>query len=139
MAELDLNQKQRLFLDLVIYGLTRTEQLDQQGSSISKSIETIDELPSTHPLCIYLGGEGGTGKSVAIKAVELLMDKLHKGGALQLCATTGSAADNIGGTTYHSALNVTWGGGQGFKPSSSQLAKWQDKSILIVDEISMLS
>jgi hypothetical protein len=139
--ELNLNKKQRQFLDLVVHGLTVPEssavpQGLGAGSNTERSFLSLQF--ASKPLCIYLGGEGGTGKSVAIKAVQLLMEKLLKRTWLQICATTGSAADNIGGTTYHSALNVTWGG-QSFKATASQMAKWHDKRILIVDEVSMLS
>ena len=51
---------------------------------------------------VFLTGEGGTGKSVAIgKAVNLLR---HDGRKTVLCAPTGIAAQNIHGATIHSVF-----------------------------------
>lgn len=51
---------------------------------------------------VFLTGEGGTGKSFAIsKAVSRLM---AMGKDVLLCAPTGVAAQNIGGSTIHSAF-----------------------------------
>ena len=51
---------------------------------------------------VFLTGEGGTGKSVAIrKAVNLLR---RDGRKTVLCAPTGVAAHNIGGATIHSVF-----------------------------------
>lgn len=51
---------------------------------------------------VFVTGEGGTGKSVAIgKAVNLLR---HDGRKTILCAPTGIAAQNIHGATIHSAF-----------------------------------
>jgi hypothetical protein len=143
VEELNLNQKQRLFLDLVISGITESNPSSgfEPSTSPSNGVMTHPDnrvQVTSRPLCIYLGGEGGTGKSVAIKAVERLMEKLSRRNWLQITATTGSAADNIGGSTYHSALKVNWNRSCA-TASAPQLAKWKDKRILIVDEVSMLS
>jgi hypothetical protein len=131
--ELHLNKKQMIFLKLIAYNIQFTQP--------ARPIKRINEDPnssSSGPLFLYLGGEGGTGKSLAIKAVELLMTKLNVRNALEICATTGAAADNIGGSTYHSSLNVNWKS-KNLTASPKQLAYWSTKSVLILDEISMLS
>ena len=52
---------------------------------------------------VFLTGEGGTGKSVAIgEAVRFLRKDKRK---VVLCAPTGVAAQNVGGATVHSVFN----------------------------------
>lgn len=50
---------------------------------------------------VFLTGEGGTGKSVAVEAIVEAL----KGKAVVLCAPTGVAAVNIDGVTIHKAFN----------------------------------
>ncbi|KAF8245067.1 hypothetical protein K440DRAFT_511239, partial [Wilcoxina mikolae CBS 423.85] len=57
-------------------------------------------------LLLYVRGEGGTGKSVAIKAVESFVTQVRGKNTVKLCGPTGIAADNIGGHTIHSLLNI---------------------------------
>src|SRR5207248_711707 len=52
-------------------------------------------------LLLYLGGEGGTGKSRVIAAIERLMELMGLKHKIQLAGSTGAAADNIGGSTVH--------------------------------------
>jgi hypothetical protein len=104
--ELHLNKKQMIFLKLIAYNIQFTQPA--QPLQPIKHINKDPNSSSSGPLFLYLGGQGGTGKSLAIKAVELLMTKLNVRNALEICATTGAAADNIGGSTYHSSLNVNW-------------------------------
>ena len=57
---------------------------------------------------------------------------------LQITATSGAAADNTDGMTIHGALGLTVKGGQ--KRLSAKLKRlWMKKSMLIIDEISMVS
>ena len=55
---------------------------------------------------MYIGGEGGTGKSHVINGVKLLLSKMGKGSMLQVAAASGAAADNINGSTIHSCLGL---------------------------------
>lgn len=61
---------------------------------------------------------------------------------LQLCAMTGAAADNIGGTTVHAALKIGLQGRVGSRQKniqSQQQQAWAPKRLLIIDEVSMMS
>ncbi|KZT03008.1 uncharacterized protein LAESUDRAFT_660533, partial [Laetiporus sulphureus 93-53] len=56
------------------------------------------------PLWMYLGGIGGTGKSLSIRAVSTFLTRRGEAGRFLLMAPTGSAACLISGSTYHSVL-----------------------------------
>jgi hypothetical protein len=56
---------------------------------------------------LYIGGEGGVGKSQVIKAVAIGMDLIYCKNELILMAPTGAAADVIGGNTYHTSLGIS--------------------------------
>jgi ATP-dependent exoDNAse (exonuclease V) alpha subunit len=55
-----------------------------------------------------------------------------------LTAPTGSAADNINGNTYHTSLGMSIG--KRVNPKAPQRVQplWAKKTILIIDEISMV-
>lgn len=120
----------------------------------NKSIETITHSPITIPPIVYrillsfknnkpiiLQGPGGTGKTFTVDHLRKILDTKYK---VELTATTGIAAVNIGGRTLHS-----WSGmGLGDKPlsfyMSDEFVQSKYKSIkmtdvLIIDEVSMLS
>lgn len=92
----------------------------------------------------FITGEAGTGKSYLVNhLIEGLYQKYGKNSnSVFLCATTGIAAVNIGGTTLNSAFSF-------FMPAVGNLnypSSWTDDkkntmenlSVLIVDEVSML-
>ena len=58
-------------------------------------------------MLLYVGGEGGVGKSQVIKAVITGMDLIKRKNEVILLAPTGAAADNIGGNTIHTALGIS--------------------------------
>ena len=86
----------------------------------------------------YVGGEGGTGKSRIIKAIVVAMTLLRRQHEVILTAPTGSAADNINGNTYHTSLGMSIG--KRVNPKAPQRVQrlWAKKTILIIDEISMV-
>jgi tRNA G37 N-methylase TrmD len=55
---------------------------------------------------LYVGGEGGVGKSQVIKGIMAAMDVIHRKEGVILMAPTGAAADNIGGNTFHTSLGI---------------------------------
>ncbi|EPT05108.1 hypothetical protein FOMPIDRAFT_1107743, partial [Fomitopsis schrenkii] len=58
------------------------------------------------PLRMYLGGIGGTGKSTVVRAVCTLLTSRGERYRFLVLAPTGSAACNVDGQTYHSALGL---------------------------------
>lgn len=126
-TDFQLNARQRIALLLV------TEALDRFVQNPEESEQYLG----------YLGGEGGTGKSRVIKAFYTVFEKRKDTSSIILTATSGAAAAEIGGTTYHSVL--------GMNPSQASretrapdhdggpgMYKWKTKKMLVIDEVSML-
>jgi hypothetical protein len=96
----------------------------------------IKEKPKQ--MVLFLGGEGGTGKSVVVKALTKTLDDLHLRHTLRLAAFTGVAAANIGGCTVHTLLKIN-----PHKPNAKQ--NLITKKLLgnvesvFIDEVSMIS
>ena len=103
------------------------------------------------PFFTFLSGGAGCGKSVLIRAISQALIKyfnhLHDENPdtlkLLLCAPTGKAAHNIGGSTIHSAFCIPANHGFHFKPLDMQQlntlrAYFNDLKVIIIDEISMV-
>ncbi len=137
---LTLNHRQTIALQLLCHHLDRLHQGEKRAPQ----------------LCQFVGGEGGTGKSRVIEAVIAVFagkSMLHR---LLVTATSGTAAARINGITIHAACNVsvdasrtTGSSSRSTRdpgPSSSASLRvdgqsrmdWQEKDVLIIDEISML-
>ena len=89
-------------------------------------------------LLMTILGEGGTGKSYIIRAFFTAMTLLQRQHEIMLTAPTGSAADNIEGNTYHTALGLSIGNKPNKTPSQRIQRLWSKKTIMVIDEISML-
>jgi hypothetical protein len=86
---------------------------------------------------LYLGGVGGVGKTHLIKAFIFGLSIMRKHDDVLLTASTGAAAANVNGATYHSALGFGKNGNQPVRQATkSRLAH---KKIFILDELSMVS
>lgn len=83
---------------------------------------------------IFLTGPAGTGKTYAIN------DYINTHPNTLLCASTGTAAVNIGGSTAHRlfSIPVPAYGADIRKITNSQLVVFADIDAVIIDEISML-
>ena len=117
----------------------------KQQLAVRKTLQHIIEAHRTSTddqALVYVGGEGGVGKSQIIKAIRFVMRALNREHELILMAPTGAAADNINGNTYHTCL--------GIRPkSNSESANarrskmrldqiWRSKTVMILDEVSMV-
>lgn len=87
-------------------------------------------------LLLCITGEGGTGKTHIPKALEAAMDILGRKHEIILTAPTGAAADTLGGSTYHTSLGITIS----CKPAMTNRVRalWARKTILVIDEMSMV-
>jgi hypothetical protein len=86
---------------------------------------------------LYLGGIGGVGKTHLIKAFMFGLSIMRKHDDVLLTASTGAAAANVNGATYHSALGFGNNGNQPVRQATkSRLAH---KKFFILDELSMVS
>jgi hypothetical protein len=122
--KLPLNQKQRLVAEKVL------------SEAISWKDHPYDASKRDQML-LYIGGEAGTGKSRIVKAVIIALSLLQRDVEIALMAPTGSAADNIDGNTYHSTLGMSIGN-KTFHTAPRRIQHlWANKTIMIIDEISM--
>jgi hypothetical protein len=122
---LPLNRKQRLVLERVLSAALAWRDHPYDASKRDQML-------------LYVGGEGGTGKSQVIKAIVAGMDLIVRKHEVILMAPTGAAADNISGNTYHASLGISIAKIQ--KPTVSARVRklWSRKTIIIIDEVSML-
>ena len=88
---------------------------------------------------LYTGGHGGTGKSRIIDAARLGMKLLGRERELLVIAPTGRAANNVQGSTIHTGLDIAVRNHLKRQPSSRVRSLWANKTMLIIDEISMVS
>jgi hypothetical protein len=90
----------------------------------------------TEQIIGYVGGPGGTGKSQVIKAIVDFHKKIGKKNTLKLCAPTGTAAKNIGGSTTNSLFEFSC------DKRATKSVKLQNKlrkvETIILDEVSMV-
>ncbi|KAF5320357.1 hypothetical protein D9611_011328 [Ephemerocybe angulata] len=90
-------------------------------------------------LLMYIGGEGGTGKSYLIESIVMLFKALNREREVRLGAFTGIAATLIGGNTIHSLLSI----GTSFKNPAALtkrlISEWGGVKYMFVDEVSMIS
>jgi len=110
---------------------------------------------NTPQLCEFIGSEGGTGKSRIIAALIELFKRMGQSHRLLVTATSGTAAANINGVTIHSACRFSKDtiprsgryadvdrfalpGSGGLRIDGQTKMNWQEKYLLIVDEVSML-
>jgi ATP-dependent DNA helicase PIF1 len=108
---------------------------------ISDEQRRVLELIGEHKN-VFLTGGGGVGKSFIINV--LVNAQREQGRVVAVCASTGVAADHIGGVTLHSLL----GQGLASEPLDELIqmahskrglrAKWMHIDLLVIDEISML-
>jgi hypothetical protein len=120
-----LNRKQRMIVERVL-----SEALAWVG-------HPYDSAHRKQTL-LYVGGEGGTGKSQVIKAIDAGMHLIERRHEVILMAPTGAAADNIGGNTYHTSLGISIDRSRRTAMSSRVRRLWSRKTIMFVDEVSMM-
>jgi hypothetical protein len=102
----------------------------------------------TFSKCMLLTGKGGTGKTTTINMVTRTLEQRHHIGCVRKLATTGKAADLIGGYTVHDtrrglALPVGSKQSKPLDPLDGQRLKdlqreWNGTIAVIIDEYSML-
>ena len=81
------------------------------------------------------------GKSAVVKSLIKYLEVLRLRHKLRVCAPTGCAADNIGGSTLHSILKMCWGDNAKKNkkhPVKKDNSKVKDVDILLIDEVSMV-
>lgn len=94
------------------------------------------DLSRRKQLLLCIAGEGGTGKTQIPRAIEAALGILGRKQEIILTAPTGAAADNLGGNTYHTSLGINLS----YKAAVSTRVRrlWAQKTILVIDEMSMV-
>lgn len=97
---------------------------------------------------VFVYGPAGTGKTQLVRALRVLLPA-HRRRTTFVTAMTGIAATHISGTTFHSFAGIGLGNQSledmirrlySKRPSSKQAKlRWQSATMLIIDEISMMS
>uniref|UniRef100_A0A060THB6 ATP-dependent DNA helicase PIF1 n=1 Tax=Blastobotrys adeninivorans TaxID=409370 RepID=A0A060THB6_BLAAD len=95
---------------------------------------------------LFFTGAAGTGKSYLMHIIISQLNMLHRGrsSAVAVCATTGLAAINIGGTTLHRWAGIGLGKEdasilvKNIKKNKKAVDRWKNCRVLIIDEVSML-
>ena len=80
---------------------------------------------------VFLSGEAGTGKSFVIDQFTNYLDAM--GIKYVVCAPTGLAALNIGGTTLHRTFKLS----TDLNDDTVDLKNVEEAEVIIIDEISM--
>ncbi|KAF5332297.1 hypothetical protein D9611_008065 [Ephemerocybe angulata] len=113
--------------------------LDNPEQYRAYSIITHHAISNGPQLLMYIGGEGGTGKSYLIDSIIAFFKLLNRESEVRVGAFTGIAATLIGGNTLHSLLSMAT---NNKNPSSlvKRLAtEWRGVKYLFIDEVSMIS
>jgi hypothetical protein len=120
-----LNEKQRIVVEKVLSDvlICATHPYDH-----SQRNQTL----------LYIGGEGGVGKSQIVKAIDAGMDLIHRKDKVILMALIGAAADVIGGSTYHTSLGISLNRYRRAGVGARVRRLWARKTIMIIDEASMI-
>ncbi|XP_044717275.1 PIF1-like helicase domain-containing protein [Hirsutella rhossiliensis] len=137
---LTLNRKQAIALSIICRHLDLMRRGDG-GGDVSQ-------------LCQFVGGEGGTGKSRVIEALVGLFAAKGISSRLLITATSGTAAARVNGITIHppaASPGPRAGREHGEEVDGVRLPRqaerfvdgesrmdWQDKEVLVIDEVSML-
>lgn len=110
-----------------------TKTLREKTSEVlnRKQREAFDALCEGHN--VFLSGEAGTGKSFVIRKFIDYATELKKN--IVVCAPTGIAAINVGGTTVHRAFKAPLYPTLEFKAVSNEVL--EKAEVVILDEVSM--
>ncbi|KAM4066738.1 PIF1-like helicase [Hirsutella rhossiliensis] len=127
-GQLTLNEKQSVALLIVCRQLDRMRLGDGAGGD------------GGGQLCLFIGGEGGTGKSRVIEALVELLARRDLSSRLLVTATSGTAAARINGITLHSACGLRPYGrpGRPGRRGDEGRRRRTEKEVLVIDEVSML-
>jgi hypothetical protein len=91
---------------------------------------------------IFLTGSAGVGKSVTLRAIIQELRSMYGPSSVEVCASTGIAAEPLGGRTLHSFANCGMGEYyRHFLNCMSPIVRERliKTNALVVDEISMVS
>ncbi|ROW04561.1 hypothetical protein VMCG_04946 [Cytospora schulzeri] len=124
----------------------KEELTDEERVALSKEQQRILKMVVNERKNIFFTGSAGTGKSLLLREIiGALRNKYYMTpSSFAICASTGMAAQNIGGTTIHAWGAVAPGVFdlrkhlRYIRKSKPALGRWLSIEVLIIDEISMV-
>ena len=126
LAHLPLNQRQEIIVCEVIYHIMYNQ--------------ATPRLEQSDQLLLVVRRKGGVGKSQVIKAIYRAYDVIGKVDQIFITAPTKAAANNISGSTLHTALGIDTRKTKESIKGQQKLEKlWRNKTAIIVDKMSMVS
>ncbi|KAF5343263.1 hypothetical protein D9757_015149 [Collybiopsis confluens] len=137
----DFNQRSCSGIDIDEFISEINPPLNTEQERAFRIIASHSQTANADPLRMFLGGEGGTGKSHVINALRVFYERQGEGRRFRLASYTGVAAKNISGMTLHSALNLAQSTSSrplSSKSSAELMAMWSGVDYLFIDEISMV-
>ena len=119
-----------------------------QLESLKAQREGLTDAPPVQQRVVLLHGPGGAGKTEVLNIVREVAERFFGSSSHMFMASSNSAAAGIGGDTIHSSVNMNTK--QKFEASALEfdpttpagqalVDKWADVSVLVVDEISLVS
>jgi hypothetical protein len=126
-TKFSLNKKQLIVVKILLHAVLNMPQ-------------NLVTDPSEQTL-LYIGGEGGTGKTEVIKAFLFGMELLDTSNQVILSAPTGAAASHIKGSTVHAVLGIGRDQNDAARMSKAAAERriaLKHKRVLITDEIGMV-
>lgn len=147
--DLELNKSDKIFEESSIFD-EKAENFEENNFELnfeklnSEQRQTFDLFLNPATKSLFLSGSAGTGKSFLLK---LIIEKLRKDGqGVAVTAPTGVAAFNINGMTLHSFSGYPLSNQfnlkklkESIKNSATKAKNYLENSVLIIDEISMVS
>ncbi|KAF8416920.1 hypothetical protein L210DRAFT_3428749, partial [Boletus edulis BED1] len=126
---------QKILLDNIVTSYKLYDDQERAFRIIAQHVVS----QSQEQLKMYLGGMAGTGKSQVINALKEFFVKSNRASQFLLLAPTGSAAANIGGSTYHSILGIHEKSNSSLASLSTVRENLIGVKYIFIDEVSMLS
>lgn len=122
------------------------DHVNSNEPTLSDEQEAILNMILRDKKSIFFTGSAGTGKSLLLRAIISALRKRYANTSdhLAVCASTGIAAQNIGGTTIHAWGAVTPGMHDigklisFIKTCRPAHRRWRMVRVLIIDEVSMV-
>jgi ATP-dependent exoDNAse (exonuclease V) alpha subunit len=125
-------RSQKPNLEMYIHDNPKWKDICRKRQIVNKNVKPMVKSIINKNESLLMTGMPGSGKSYIIKHIINRLDELDK--TYAICAPTGKAAINIGGTTIHKVLKLADG-----KIPKERLRFLKSLDYMIIDEISMMS
>ncbi|CAG60681.1 uncharacterized protein GVI51_J00407 [Nakaseomyces glabratus] len=112
--------------------------------SLTKEQQTVVDYVVKKNMNVFYTGSAGTGKSVILRTIIDKLSSMYGKESIAITASTGLAANTIGGSTLHKWSSCGIGNKsvdhlvRQIRRYHDQYAIWRHTKVLIIDEISML-